>query len=73
MVTDNGGTLKFVYVSGMLMCTIGAEVINTPLNQSVVFVKAKDVVLTSDYWRIIVNFDLSAYEDATTTLREDLS
>ena len=29
--------------------------------------------LTSDYWRIVVNFDLTAYEDATRTLREDLS
>ena len=37
-----------------------------------VFVKHKDVVLTSDYWRIIVNFDLSVYEDATIILREDL-
>ena len=37
-----------------------------------VFVKHKDVVLTSDYWRIVVNFDLSAYEDATIILREDL-
>jgi hypothetical protein len=35
------------------------------------FVKPKDV-LTSDYWRIVVNFDLSAYEDATIILREDL-
>jgi hypothetical protein len=38
----------------------------------VVFVKHKDVVLTSDYWRFVVNFDLSAYEDATIILREDL-
>jgi hypothetical protein len=36
-------------------------------------VKEKDVILTSDYWRIIVNFDLSAFEDAITVLREDLS
>jgi hypothetical protein len=36
-------------------------------------VKHKEVILTSDYWRIIVNFDLTAYEDATTILREDLS
>ena len=56
----------------MLLCTIGAEVVNTPINHCVVFVKHKDVVLTSDYWQIIVNFDLSAYEDATTILREDL-
>ena len=36
------------------------------------FVKYKDVILTSYYWRIVVNFDLCAYEDATTILREDL-
>ena len=29
-------------------------------------------MLTSDYWRIVVNFDLPAYEDATIILREDL-
>jgi hypothetical protein len=39
----------------------------------VVFLKDKDVVLTSDYWQIIVNFDLTPYEDATTTPREDLA
>jgi hypothetical protein len=48
-------------------------VINSPLNHSVLFVKEKDMLLTSDNWRIIVNFDLMPYEDETTTLREDLS
>ena len=56
----------------MLLCTIDVEVTNTPINHSMVYVKHKDVVLTSDYWRIVVNFDLSAYEDATIILREDL-
>ena len=62
-----------MYVSGMLVCTLGAEVTNSPLNHRVVFVKDKDVILTNDYWQIIVNFHLSAYEDVTTTLREDSS
>jgi hypothetical protein len=56
----------------MLLCTVGAEVTNTPLNHSVLFVKEKDMFLTSDCWRIVVNFDLTAYEDTTSTLREDL-
>ena len=56
----------------MLLSTVCADVVNTPLNHSVVFVKYKDVILTSYYWRIVVNFDLCAYEDATTILREDL-
>jgi hypothetical protein len=48
----------------MLMRTLHAGVTNSPLNHSVVFVKDKDVILTSVHWRIIVNFDLPPYEDA---------
>jgi hypothetical protein len=62
-----------MYVSGMLISIVGAQVINMPLSHSMVFVKEKDLILTSDYWRIIVNFDLVAYEEATSTLQEDLS
>jgi hypothetical protein len=47
------------------MFTLDAEVTNSSLKQ--------DVILTSDNWPIIVNFDLTAYEDATTTLRKDLA
>ena len=67
------GIQKIMYVTGILTCMVGAEVINTPLNHSVVFVKDKNVILTSNYWRIVVNFDLTAYQDATSILREDLS
>jgi hypothetical protein len=67
------GIQKFMYVTGILMSMVGAEVINTPFNHSVVFVKDKNVILTSDYWRIVVNFDLTAYQDATSILRQDLS
>ena len=69
----NIGIQKFMYVTGILMRMVGAEVINTRLNHSVVFVKDKNVLLTSDYWRIVVNFDLTAYQDATSILRKDLS
>jgi hypothetical protein len=61
-----------MYVSGLLLCYVGAEVVNSPLNHSVLFVKEKDVIFTSDYWKIIVNFDLMPYEDVVSTLREDL-
>jgi hypothetical protein len=30
-----------VYVAGLLLCYVGAEVINSPLNHSVVFVRDK--------------------------------
>jgi hypothetical protein len=61
-----------MYASGLLMCYVGAEVIYSPLNHSVLFVKEKDLILTSDYWMIIVNFDLLPDEDVITTLREEL-
>jgi hypothetical protein len=61
-----------MYVSGLLLWYVGAEVINTPLNHIVLFVKENDMIFTSDYWKIIVNFDLMPYEDVTTSLREDL-
>jgi hypothetical protein len=37
------------------------------------FVRDKDVILTSDYWRVVVNFDLTAFEEAIKTLHEDLT
>jgi hypothetical protein len=60
-----------MYVSGLLLCYVGAEVINSLLNNSVLFVK-EDLIFTSDYWKIIVNSDLMLYEDVVSTLREDL-
>ena len=69
----NMGIQKIMCVTGILTFRVGAEVINTPLNHSVFFVKDKNVILTSDYWRIVVNFDLTAYQDETSILREDLS
>jgi hypothetical protein len=61
-----------MYVSGLLLCYVGAEMVNSPLNHSVLFVKEKDVIFTSDYRKIIVNFDLMPYEGVVSTLREDL-
>jgi hypothetical protein len=37
-----------------------------------VFLKAKDIVLTNEYWRIAVNLDVTAYQDVIATLREHL-
>jgi hypothetical protein len=61
-----------MYVSGLLLCYVAAELINSFLNHSVLFVKEKDLIFTNDYWKIVVNFDLMPYEDIVTTLREDL-
>ena len=65
--------LKSEYVTGLLLCGSGVDVITKPLNHTMVFVKDTDVVLTSDHWRVVVNFDLTAYEDAVTILLEYLA
>jgi hypothetical protein len=51
----------------------GANVINTPINQSVIFIKEADVAFTNDYWKVVVNFKLTPYEKATEILRADLA
>jgi hypothetical protein len=62
-----------IIVSGLMICLSGAEVINTPLNGSVILVEGKPVILTNDYWKIVINVNLSVYEDVIANLRGDLS
>jgi hypothetical protein len=69
MLPDYKKILKFMYVSGTIVSTTDTGVINTSLNGSVAFLKSKDIYVTSDYWKILVNFEFSAYEEAITTLR----
>ena len=65
--------MKVVYVSGMLWCTVGEDVINAPIKQNVVFGKEQDIILSTDRWRLIVHFDLTAFDDVITTLHEVLT
>ena len=62
-----------LFVSGVIASTTEPEVINTPLNGSVAFLKNKDIFVTSDYWKILVNFEFAAYEEAITMLRDSMS
>jgi len=55
----------------MVLTRSNAEVINTALNQSVVFIKVADAGFTSNYWKVVLNFQLTPYEKAIETLRAD--
>ena len=46
--------------------------INQPINQTVIFLKECDLVLTSDTWDVLVKFDLSPYEEAIAILHDEL-
>ena len=36
------------------------------------FLKEKDIFLTNDAWRIAIDVDMSAYEEAVATIKADL-
>ena len=52
---------------------VTAGIINTPLNQSVIFIKEADVTLTNDYCKVEMNFRLASYEEAIEILLTDLA
>ena len=56
-----------------MMLRSNAEVTNTALNQSVVFIKVADAALTSDYWKVVLNFQLTPYEKAIEIVKADLA
>jgi hypothetical protein len=60
-----------VYVAGCLLSLLAAELLVRPLNQSV-FLREREVVLTNDVWRIVLNLDLEPFEDAISTIKTDL-
>jgi hypothetical protein len=69
----NGGCqLSEIYVSGLFMIIVGAEVVNKSLNGSVAFVKNNDVYITSDYWRTVVHFGFREYEELVIKLRTEI-
>ena len=64
--------MAYLLVAGMLTPGSRPEVINQPLNHSVIFLKECDLVLTSDTWDVLVKFDLSPYEEAIAILHDEL-
>jgi hypothetical protein len=59
-------------VSGLLLSTSKAAVINEPLNNSVMFIKEGGFILSGDLWEAVLSFELTPYKDAVTGLNSDL-
>jgi len=57
----------------MVLTRSDAEVINTALNRSMVFIKVADAAFTSDYWKVVLNFQLTPYEKAIEIVKADLA
>jgi hypothetical protein len=57
----------------MMLRRCGADITNTALHQSVVFIKVADAALTNDFWKVAVNFQLAPYEKAIEIVKADLA
>ena len=49
-----------------------AELSIQPPNRSVLFLKENDIFLTNDAWRIEIDVDMSACEEAVAAIKADL-
>jgi len=43
-----------------------------PFNHNVTFLNERDVIISSDAWRVAIKLDTNTYEDAILTIRRDL-
>jgi hypothetical protein len=50
----------------------GRDISVTEVAQNTVFTQEKELILTNDAWKIVVNLDLVFYEDVVAQLRDDL-
>jgi hypothetical protein len=60
-----------LFVTGCFLNIVVAEPHIQPLNYSVAFLKEKEIILSDDAWRIVINHNISVYEDAIATIRAD--
>jgi hypothetical protein len=66
--------LLITCVTGLMVVRgLSVQVTDTPISGGVAFVKEADVYVTSDYWKVVVNFDFTDYEDVITTLRTEIT
>jgi hypothetical protein len=68
---DSDIAQKFLTVTGCLLHLVAAELYIQAANRSVIFLKERDLVLTSDYWRIAIDVNVEPYEEAILTIKED--
>jgi hypothetical protein len=45
--------------------------INMPVNNSVMFVREGDVIVSSDLWKAVLSFEVTTYHDTVKGLKSD--
>jgi len=64
--------VNILCVTGYFLSLMAAGLLIQPLNHSMILLKEKDVILTNDVWRIVVDFEMGPYEQVISTIKEDL-
>jgi len=49
-----------------------SDIVMTELEHTALFVKERDVILTSNWWRVVINFETAPYEEIIAKLSEDI-
>ena len=63
---------KILSVTGCLLSLIVAEVYVEPLNHRVPFFKERDIILSSDTWRVALDLHINSYEETISAIRFDV-
>jgi len=59
-------------VTGCLLSLIVAEIHIEPLNHSVAFLKERDIILSSNTWRVALYLHINSYEETISAIRSDV-
>jgi hypothetical protein len=62
-----------LYASGHFLNVKMTEVQVLPINLSVLFLEERNVIITSDVWRVAIDLDTKVHKDAIATVRNDLT
>ena len=62
---------KILFVTGCFLSLVVAEIHVEPLNHSVAFSKERDIILSSDTWRVALDLHMNSYEEAISAIRAD--
>jgi len=57
----------------MMLMRCDTEVTNTALNKPVDFIKVADAAFTDDYWKVVLNFQLTPHEKAIEIVKAGLA
>ena len=63
---------KILFITGCFLSLIVAEIHIEPLNHSVAFLKERDIILSSNTWRLALDLDINIYDEGISAILADV-